>query len=410
MEHSHHLPEVIGWEALAETAKAAEIQKRGCQGLSVLLGDAALSFSSSKHPQNKILQGFQSDVDTMAKIWNPANASLLDSTTRMQHKWVEQEMAEITACIESASWEDTWLPESFSFVRKLQNAGRNYGSVDLMQSLAEGSFVAVKRMPRAWTGSGFHENAIGSDPVKKRREGAENVWFDVGLAKYLDTKGVHFACKLLGVFFSPTETFVVSRFATEGDLFEISPQGPSPGERREDWLRPLVKQVVDAVVWLHDRLIAHCDISMENILVSKEYADGPLQVKLIDFGMAAVGKRLVRGRHRGKPSYRAPEMFQGVYDPFQADVFALGVVIYSTASTTYPWMSTKPGTCPFFACAYEKGLEELLMCQVVSTQQGSVSLIAVLSEHIVELICGLLAMNPWHRLPLPTAQQYAWLQ
>jgi len=371
MEHSHHLPEVIGWEALAETAKAAEIQKRGCQGLSVLLGDAALSFSSSKHPQNKIVQGFQRDVDTMAKIWNSANASLLDSTTRMKHKWVEQEMAEITACIDSASWKDTWLPESFSFVRKLQNAGRNYGSVDLMQSLAEGSFVAVKRMPRVWTGSGFHENAAAFDPVKKPREGAENVWLDVGLAKYLDTKGVRFACKLLGVFFSPTETFVVSRFATEGDLFEISPRGPSPGERREDWLRPLVKQIVDA---------------------------------------AAVGKRLVRGRHRGKPSYRAPEMFQGVYDPFQADVFALGVVIYSTASTTYPWMSTKPCTCPFFACAYEKGLEELLMCQVVSTQQGSVSLIAVLSEHIVELLCGLLAMNPWHRLPLPTAQQYAWLQ
>lgn len=404
MEHSLHLHEVLGWEAVAETANTAEMQKRGCQGLSVLLGDAALSFTYSKHPQNKILQGFQSDVDTMAKTWNSANASLLDSTAR------KGAAAEAIACIESASWEDTWLPGSFSFVRKLQDAGRNHGSVDLMRSLAEGSFVAVKRMPRAWTGSGFHDKAVGADPIKKFREGAENIWLDVGLAKYLDTKGVPFACKLLGVFCSPTETFVVSRFATEGDLFEISPRGPCPGERREDWLRPLVKQIVDAVVWLHDQLIAHCDLSMENILVTREYADGPLQVKLIDFGMAAVGKRLVRGRHRGKPSYRAPEMFQGVYDPFLADVFALGVVIYSTASATYPWMSTKPGTCPFFACAYETGLEQLLMCQVVSTQQGSVSLIAVLSEHIVDLLCGLLAMNPWHRLTLPTVQQHAWLQ
>eukprot|EP00930_Biecheleria_cincta_P027199 TRINITY_DN1909_c0_g1_i1.p1 TRINITY_DN1909_c0_g1~~TRINITY_DN1909_c0_g1_i1.p1 ORF type:complete len:426 (-),score=59.46 TRINITY_DN1909_c0_g1_i1:150-1346(-) len=395
IDHSLYLPGVLGWEAVAETANTAEIQKRGCQGLSVLLGDSA---------------SFQSDVENAVKMWNSANASLLHSTAIVKHKLAEQEMAELTACIESASCEDTWVPESFSFVRKLQNAGRNYGSVDLMQCFAEGSFVAVKRMPRVWTGSGFHEKAIGSDPMKKPREGAENIWLDVGIAKYLNSKGVPFACKLLGVFFSRTETFVVSSFATEGDLFEMSRFGPSPGERREDWLRPLVQQTFDAVVWLHDRLIAHCDISMENILVTREYDNAPLQVKLIDFGMASCGKRLIRGRHRGKPSYRAPEMFQGVYDPFLADVFALGVVIYSTASTTYPWMSTKPGSCPFFACACAQGLESLLMCQAVSTQHGNVSLIAVLSEDIVKLLCGLLAMSPWQRLTLSTAQQCAWLR
>lgn len=397
VEQSLHLHQVLGWKVVAQKTNAVEIQKRACESLIVLLGHSAHPF------------GFQRDVDAGTKGWNSAGVSLVDSTARADRKWVEEEMAELKECIESASWGETWLPEEFKFVRKLQNAGRNYGSVDLMQSLAAGSFVAVKRMPRDWTGSGFHETAFGSDPTRERREDAENLWLDVGLTKYLQKKGAPFVCELLGVFFSPTETFVVSQLATEGDLFELSRGGPFPGEKREDWLRPLVKQIVDAVVWLHDRLVAHCDISMENILVTREYDNGPLQVKLIDYGMATVGKRWIQG-HRGKPSYRAPEMFEGVFDPFRGDVFALGVVIYSTASTTYPWKSTKPGACPWFACAYEEGLDELLRVQMISTQQGSACVVEVLSEHIVELLRGLLAMHPCRRLSLQTAQQYAWLQ
>lgn len=389
--------EVLGWEAIAQRANAAEIQKRVCESFIVLLGHSAHPF------------GFQRNVDAGTKAWNSASASLSDSTARANHKWVEQEMAELTECIENASWGEIWMPEKFKFVQKLQNAGRNYGSVDLMQSLSEGSYVAVKRMPRAWTGSGFHAKDLCCDPTRKRSEDADNLWLDVGLTKYLQTKGAPFVCELHDVFFSPTETFVVSQLATEGDLFELSRGGPFPGEKREDWLRPLVKQIVDAVVWLHDRQIAHCDISMENVLVSREYDNGPLQVKLIDYGMATIGKRWVQG-HFGKPSYRAPEMFEGVFDPFQSDVFALGVVLYSIASTTYPWKSTKPGVCPWFACAYEEGLDELLRMQIISTQQGSACVIEVLSEQIVGLLRGLLAMHPWHRLPIQTAQQYAWLQ
>lgn len=191
---------------------------------------------------------------------------------------------------------------------------------------------SVKRMPRAWTKAGFqqkYDEDCARLGVKSSCFVAENCWLDVGLTKYLDKQGVPFVCQPLGVFFSASETLIVSQFATEGDLFNFATGGPFPGGDRERWLCPLFKQIVHAVLWLHDRLIAHCDISMENILVTRDTEKGFLQVKLIDYCIATVGERLIVGS-RGKPSYQAPEMFAGAYD--QADAFSLGVVLYASAS------------------------------------------------------------------------------
>jgi len=242
-------------------------------------------------------------------------------------------------------------------------------------------------------------------PLSEAAGHSENPWLDVGLLKYIHRQGVPFACQPLGVFFSSSETFVVSRLATEGDLFDFSSSGPSPGKKREDALRPIFQQIVFAVSWLHDRSIAHCDISMENILLTKECDDIPLQVKLIDYGLAAVGERLIIG-HRGKPSYQAPEMFEGAFDPFRADTFAVGVMLYASTATCYPWMSTQAGVCRMFALACDKGLDAVLRSQKVNKQPRR--LIEVLSENIVDLLRCLLVLNPMDRLSLQNAQQFEW--
>lgn len=395
LEHSLRKPQVVGWKGDTDGANMSEIQKGGNQALALLLGNSTYSHC-------KVWQGFQSNVDLGVDAWAVANSFLLDFAARAKHDWAQEEIAEVNACIQSASCGQNWLPDSFRFVRKLQDAKRNHGTVDLMQSMIEGSFVAVKRMPRAWTGTGF------KDKCTAKCEEVENPWLDVGLSKYLHKHGVPFACEPLGVFFSSSETFVVSSLATEGDLFDFSSGGPPPSKERETQLRPVFQQIFYAVCWLHDRFIAHCDISMENILLSKDCHDGPLQVKLIDYGMASVGERLTVVR-RGKPSYQAPEMFEGAFDPFQADAFALGVVLYSSASTLYPWMNTQPGGCQMFALAYDKGLDAVLRRQKISRQHGRTALFEVLSQNIVHLLRGLLAVNPRDRLAPQKAKQLDWL-
>lgn len=79
----------------------------------------------------------------------------------------------------------------------------------------------------------------------------------------------------------------------EGDLFEwcFRPTVPAPGVEREAHMRPIVAQLLVAVRWLHGLGIAHRDLSLENVLLEDSGAE--LRVKLIDFGMATM-KRKVR--------------------------------------------------------------------------------------------------------------------
>eukprot|EP00930_Biecheleria_cincta_P063393 TRINITY_DN48920_c0_g1_i1.p1 TRINITY_DN48920_c0_g1~~TRINITY_DN48920_c0_g1_i1.p1 ORF type:complete len:415 (+),score=47.09 TRINITY_DN48920_c0_g1_i1:63-1307(+) len=397
--------ELARWEVVVDTCNKQDILKRGCVGFPVSPG-----FWTYSHDERA--QSLQSDANSRTSSWSTVGPSVEDSGDTPNLYQNRDELAEVNACIESASWGENLVPDTLKFIKKLQNAGSNHGSVDLMQLLFDGSFVAVKRMPRAWTGSGFRQKReadCAKQGITSFCVASENPWLDVGLTKYLAKKGVPFVCQPLGVFFSASETLVVSQFATEGDLFEFVTQGPLPGDERERWLCPLFKQAFQAVLWLHDQHIAHCDISMENILVTKDTESCSLQVKLIDYGMASVGEKLIVG-YRGKPAYQAPEMIANIYDPFRADVFSLGVVLYASASTSYPWMSTKPDTCKRFALAYNKGLCALIKRHKICRNGRTIRLMEAFSENISDVLHGFLAMYPRHRVTLRTAQAYEWLQ
>lgn len=55
-----------------------------------------------------------------------------------------------------------------------------------------------------------------------------------------------------------------------------------------EWLDLL--RIFSAMRWLHDRYIAHCDISMENILVTKEL-DGRFQASSLIEEFSSMRKR-----------------------------------------------------------------------------------------------------------------------
>jgi len=67
---------------------------------------------------------------------------------------------------------------------------------------------------------------------------------------------------------------------------------------------------------------------------------GALQVKVIDFAVATLARS--SKRVRGKPSYQALDMHNDEeHDSFLADKFAIGVVAFTMATHSYPWLSTK---------------------------------------------------------------------
>jgi len=301
--------------------------------------------------------------------------------------------AELSATTERiASNVVAWSPDSFTRVKLLQDAVRNHGWVDLMCRKDNGRQVVVKRMPTTWVTSGpnqFKETYPTS---------SELPWSDIGLVGHLNSIKYPYACDLFGVYTDQLNTFVVSEFATEGDLFGWCEDGPLPGPQREAMMLPLAKQILTAVKWLHNLGIAHRDLSLENILLT-DVGGGEMRIKLIDFGMATLSKSSV-SETAGKASYQAPEMHGNApCDQMAFDHFALGVVLFALASQDYPWTATTPNSCRLFAYMKEFGLRKLLKNRQV--RKGPTKCLSdVFSLDFVELIEGMLAFDPAERSTL----------
>lgn len=98
-----------------------------------------------------------------------------------------------------------------------------------------------------------------------------------------------------------------------------------------------MKQLLDALTYLHRRDIVHRDIKPENIL----YDSKSQKIKLIDFG---ISRRYRRRGHlfdmwtiTGTLYYRAPEMFTGVGYRQAVDVWAAGALLYKLVCGRTPF-------------------------------------------------------------------------
>ena len=81
--------------------------------------------------------------------------------------------------------------------------------------------------------------------------------------------------------------------------------------------------------------IIHRDVSPSNVMVSYQSV-----VKLLDFGIAKAASRVSHtraGGMKGKLSFLAPELIQGLEIDARADLFSLGITLYSLLTKKHPF-------------------------------------------------------------------------
>jgi len=118
------------------------------------------------------------------------------------------------------------------------------------------------------------------------------------------------------------------------------------GGRLESWLRrcpntarTVILQLLEAVKYLHSKLVCHLDLKPDNVLLS-----GAGDVRLCDF-ITAVQLVDVKQQMMGKcgtPQFRAPEVETGgAYNGLKADIYSLGrtvqVAMQELPSASRPW-------------------------------------------------------------------------
>ena len=103
----------------------------------------------------------------------------------------------------------------------------------------------------------------------------------------------------------------------------------------ENEAKHLFRQTVEGVAYLHSQNIAHRDIKLENILLDEKQS-----IKLIDFGFSIISQKdKLLNIYCGTPTYMSPELaMKKNYQGWQADVWALGVLLYVLLCGRFPFV------------------------------------------------------------------------
>ena len=88
----------------------------------------------------------------------------------------------------------------------------------------------------------------------------------------------------------------------------------------------IIKQILSAVNYCHQRKIVHRDLKPENLLLNRDMNDP--KITIIDFGTSGMFDSDTKMKQKyGTPYYIAPEVLNNDYDE-KCDLWSIGVILY----------------------------------------------------------------------------------
>ncbi|OHS98277.1 CBL-interacting protein kinase 31 [Tritrichomonas foetus] len=127
--------------------------------------------------------------------------------------------------------------------------------------------------------------------------------------------------------------FIIMEYCPHGSLLDEVMRTKNKRLDEED-ARFYMRQVFNALQFMHSLGICHRDLKPDNILLGENK-----QVKLSDFGLSRfVGKDGLTKTPVGSPCYASPECYSGMpYDARKSDIWSTGVILYTILAGNVPW-------------------------------------------------------------------------
>lgn len=188
---------------------------------------------------------------------------------------------------------------------------------DLGRTLGDGNF-AIVRQSKLKAGSGEYAMKVIDKPKLRGKE--HMVENEIEIMKDCHH---HNIVKLYEEYETSDKIYLVMELVKGGDLFDAITQSVKFGE--VDSAR-MVKDLCNALFYLHSRSIVHRDLKPENLLVHRN-KDGSISLKLADFGLAMEVKEPIF-TVCGTPTYVAPEILSEIGYGLEVDMWAVGVITY----------------------------------------------------------------------------------
>jgi len=198
---------------------------------------------------------------------------------------------------------------------------------DFRGTIGKGSFSVVKLLVDTITQQQFAckvvpRNRLGHAKLASRFEN------EIRIIQQLRHPGI---VQLYDLLKDDNNFYIIMELCTNGELFEYILENERLSELEAKYF---MRQILEALGYVHSIGIVHRDIKPENILMG---SDG--NVKISDFGLSRfVNSGGLADTPCGSPCYAAPECIDGgSYDGRKSDMWSCGVVCYAMITGQLPW-------------------------------------------------------------------------
>lgn len=192
--------------------------------------------------------------------------------------------------------------------------------------------------------------------------------------------------------------YCVMQIADKGVMLDFLMSG---GLFTEPVARYYFKQMVDGLIYIHNKGYAHRDLKPDNLLLGNNY-----ELLIADFGHST----LLQGRkgdgklssRLGTPIYNAPEVGQKNYEGKPVDTFMAGVVLFIFLTANTPFKDGATKNDPFY-----KNFIELNPAGFWATHEKRLKHITF-NPLLKDLLSGLFTYDPTHRPSLEDVTKHPW--
>lgn len=258
---------------------------------------------------------------------------------------------------------------------------------EIGEQLGRGSFSIVKRARSKQDGKEYALKVIQRKHIKQKLLQRE-----IEILKKVKHPNI---LPLYDVFENEDYVYLVLGLATGGELFDRIVERGHYTER-ETCL--IVKQILEAVKYLHDQGVIHRDLKPENLLCSNDF-DKTLHIYVSDFGLSRMFEtnELIT-TYCGSPEYVAPEVLEcgkrGIPYEKSIDLWSVGVITYILLT----------GFLPFYDANHKQLFKKI---QNVDYTWDDCPTVSPQAKHFIE---HLLVKDPKKRITAEQALEHAFTE
>eukprot|EP00303_Exanthemachrysis_gayraliae_P001511 CAMPEP_0205998344 /NCGR_PEP_ID=MMETSP1464-20131121/189_1 /ASSEMBLY_ACC=CAM_ASM_001124 /TAXON_ID=119497 /ORGANISM="Exanthemachrysis gayraliae, Strain RCC1523" /LENGTH=330 /DNA_ID=CAMNT_0053371487 /DNA_START=79 /DNA_END=1068 /DNA_ORIENTATION=+ len=255
----------------------------------------------------------------------------------------------------------------------------------LKKFLGKGSFGAVYMATRQSDGKHYAIKKVDTRRmnVKERQEAVNEI-------RVLASVGGPYNIRFLEAFVDADILYIVTEFASNGDLFGWIKQRKSRGPLKESTVWSFLIQMCHGLHSLHEKNILHRDLKSANVFMMSDK-----HIKLGDFGVAKVLKSAdaLAKTQVGTPYYVAPEVWKNKPYNNKCDVWSLGCLLYELLTYRPPFDSNSMdglarkvmrGKYEPISAAYSQDMHAIVAKLLVVEQRQRPTVEEILKDPIVQ--------------------------